>query len=112
MIVDHLSRLNFDTVPESLPLNQSFLDEKLMSVEVLPWYTDIVNYLVIDQLPKYWTKQHRANFFADIRNFFWDDPYFFQYCMDQIVRRCVLESEFQNNISFCHEQVCGGILAP
>ena len=46
VVADHLSRLHFDTIMETLPLNESFPDEQLMSVEVLPWYVDIVNYLV------------------------------------------------------------------
>ena len=32
----------------------------------------------------------------------------FKYFTDQIVRRCVPESEIQNILSFCHEQACGG----
>ena len=46
IMADHLSLLHFDTMTESLTLNESFPDEQLMSVEVLPWYADIVNYLV------------------------------------------------------------------
>ncbi|KAH9649644.1 hypothetical protein KPL70_026063 [Citrus sinensis] len=49
------SSLN-DVQKELLTLNESFPDEQLMSVEVLPWYADIVNYLVIGQLPEHWTK--------------------------------------------------------
>ncbi|KAH9763009.1 hypothetical protein KPL70_001028 [Citrus sinensis] len=108
VVADHLSRLHFDTIIEQLPLNESFPDEQLMSVEVLPWYADIVNYLVTGKLPEHWTKQDKAKFFAEIKNFFWDDPYLFKYCADQIVRRCVPESEIQNILSFCHEQACGG----
>ncbi|KAH9697871.1 hypothetical protein KPL71_023794 [Citrus sinensis] len=108
IVADHLSRLHFDTITETLPLNESFPDEQLMSVEVLPWYADIVNYLITSQLPEHWTKQDKAKFFAEIKNFFWDDPYLFKYCADQIVRRCVPENEIQNIISFCHEQACGG----
>ncbi|KAH9793571.1 hypothetical protein KPL71_004566 [Citrus sinensis] len=37
VVADHLSRLNFDTIIESLPLNESFPDEQLMTVEVLSW---------------------------------------------------------------------------
>ncbi|KAH9802357.1 hypothetical protein KPL71_001349 [Citrus sinensis] len=107
VVADHLSRLNFDTITEPLILNESFPDEQLMSVEVLPWYADIVNYLVTGKLPEHWTKQDKGKFFAEIKNFFWDDPYLFKYCADQIVRRCVLENEIQNILSFCHEQACG-----
>ena len=78
-----------------------------MSVEVLSWYADIVNYLVIGQLPEHWTKQDKANFFTEIKNFFWDDLYLFKYCADQI-RRCVPEKKIHNILSFCHEQTCGG----
>ncbi|KAH9671201.1 hypothetical protein KPL70_017267 [Citrus sinensis] len=108
VVADHLSRLHLDTITEPLILNESFPDEQLMSVEVLPWYADIVNYLVTGKLPEHWTKQDKAKFFAEIKNFFWDDPYLFKYCADQIVRRCVPKSEIQNILSFCHEQACGG----
>ncbi|KAH9773330.1 hypothetical protein KPL71_013298 [Citrus sinensis] len=108
VVADHLSRLHFDTITEPLPLNESFPDEQLMNVEVLPWYADIVNYLVTGKFPEHWTKQDKAKFFAEIKNFFWDDPYLFKYCADQIVRRCVPESEIQNILSFYHEQACGG----
>ncbi|KAK9187298.1 hypothetical protein WN944_018690 [Citrus x changshan-huyou] len=59
VVADHLSRLHFDTIFEPLTLNESFPDEQLMSVEVLPWYADIVNYLVTGQLPEHWTKCQR-----------------------------------------------------
>ncbi|KAH9769590.1 hypothetical protein KPL71_012072 [Citrus sinensis] len=37
VVADHLSRLHFDIITEPLTLNESFPDEQLMSVEVLPW---------------------------------------------------------------------------
>ena len=43
----------WQTLTEPLTLNESFPDEQLMSVEVLPWYADIVNYLVTGQLPEH-----------------------------------------------------------
>ena len=69
-MADNFSRLNFDTIIESLPLNESFPDEQLMTVEVLSWYADIVNYFVTGQLPEHWTKQDKTKFFAEIKNFF------------------------------------------
>ena len=80
VVMDHLSRLHFDTITEPLTLNESFPNEQLMSVEVLPLYTDIINYLVTGQLPEHWTKQDKVKFSAEIKNFFWDDPYLFKYC--------------------------------
>ncbi|KAH9751855.1 hypothetical protein KPL71_014472 [Citrus sinensis] len=37
VMADHLSRLHFDTITEPLTLNESFPDEQLINVEVLPW---------------------------------------------------------------------------
>ncbi|KAH9794255.1 hypothetical protein KPL71_004834 [Citrus sinensis] len=108
VVADHLSRLDLKFIPESLPLNESFLYEQLMSVNIVLWFADIVNYLVTGQIPKHWTKQDRRKFLSKVKDFFWDDPYLFKYCADQIIRRCVPNNEIQSVISFCHEQVCGG----
>lgn len=69
-MVDHQSYFNFDTILELLILNESFQNEQLMSVEVLSWYVDIVNYLLIGQLLEDWTKQDKIIVLAEIKNFF------------------------------------------
>ena len=46
VVLDHFSRFNCDIITKPLPLNESFQNEQLMSLEVLPWYVNIVNYLV------------------------------------------------------------------
>ena len=73
-----------------------------------PWYADIANYFVTNQMLSHWTKQDRSKFLAEVKYFFWDDPYLFKYCSDQIIRRCISESDQQNVISFCHDHACGG----
>ena len=78
VVADHLSRLNFDTITEPLTLNGSFPDEQLMSIEVLSWYADIVNYLVRGQLLEHWTKQKNANFFYGNKEFLLGLPLSFQ----------------------------------
>jgi hypothetical protein len=42
------------------------------------------------------------------KTFFWDDPDLFKYCPDQIIKRCIPESDQKNVISFCHDHACGG----
>ena len=37
-----------------------------------------------------------------------DDLYLFKYCLDQIFRRCVPNSEVRSVIKFCHSNACGG----
>ncbi|KAH9803520.1 hypothetical protein KPL71_001801 [Citrus sinensis] len=108
VVADHLSRLDLKFIPESLPLNESFPDEQLMSVNVVPWFADIVTYLATGQIPEHWTKQDRTKFLSKVKDFFWDNPYLFKYCADHIIRRCVPDNEIKSVISFCHEQACGG----
>jgi hypothetical protein len=98
VVADHLSRLVVD------------FNEQLMHISQIPtpWFADIVNYLVTAQIPSHWTKQDRSKFLAGVKYFFWDDPYLFKYCLDQIIRRCIPENEYQKILSFCHDHACGG----
>ncbi|CAL9018983.1 unnamed protein product, partial [Prunus brigantina] len=42
------------------------------------------------------------------RYYFWDDPYLFKHCPDQVIRRCVPEGDFKSILEFCHSHACGG----
>ena len=108
VVVDHLSRLIVKHTNDSLPILEYFPDEQLLHVSQRPWYVDIANYLVTNQMPSHWTKQDRSKFLAEVKYFFWDDLYLFKYCSDQIIRRCISESDQKNVISFCHDHACGG----
>ncbi|XP_059623176.1 uncharacterized protein LOC132266339 [Cornus florida] len=46
VVADHLSRLVVDSISNSLPISDYFLDEQLFAVSFAPWYADIVNYIV------------------------------------------------------------------
>ena len=108
VVADHVFKMIVESGVETIPIRESFPDEQLMSVSQLPWFADIVNYLVTGQIPTYWSKQDRVKFLAKINCFFWDDPYLFKYCPDQIIRRCVPENEQNKIIAFCHDHACGG----
>nr|GFA43629.1 reverse transcriptase domain-containing protein [Tanacetum cinerariifolium] len=43
-----------------------------------------------------------AKFFKDARHYFWDDPYLFRTCANQIVRRCVAGKEAIDILNACH----------
>ncbi|CAL9018997.1 unnamed protein product [Prunus brigantina] len=43
-----------------------------------------------------------------VKHYMWDEPYLFKYCPDQIIRRCVPESEQQSILTFGHALACGG----
>jgi hypothetical protein len=73
-----------------------------------PWFGDIVNYLVTGQMPLHWGLQDKFKFLSMVKYFFWDDPYLFKYCPNQIIRRCIPEHDQSNVISFCHDHAYGG----
>ncbi|GJZ61907.1 reverse transcriptase domain-containing protein [Tanacetum coccineum] len=35
------------------------------------------------------SSQQKNKFFKDVKYYFWDDPYLFKICADQVIRRCV-----------------------
>ncbi|KAL5574187.1 hypothetical protein UlMin_023784 [Ulmus minor] len=108
VVADHLSRLIVESVDENLPIKETFPDEQLMLMSQLLWFANIVNYLVTGHMPSHWSYQDKTKFLTEVKKFFWDDPYLFKYCPDQIIRRCIPESEQQSVISFCHDHACGG----
>ena len=86
---DHLSRLVSETTSEDLPIGDTFLDEQLFALVHYPWYADILDYIVTGQIPSQWTSQQKRKFLVDIKKYYFDDPYLFKYCPDQLLRRCV-----------------------
>nr|CAN74643.1 hypothetical protein VITISV_020696 [Vitis vinifera] len=101
VVADHLSRL-------AISHNSH---ESLMLLEKAPWYAHIANYLVTGEVPREWKAQDRKHFFAKIHAYYWEEPFLFKYCADQIIRKCVLEEEQQGILSHCHENACGGHFA-
>ncbi|GJU25174.1 reverse transcriptase domain-containing protein [Tanacetum coccineum] len=53
--------------------------------------------------------QQKRKFFKDVKHYFWDDPYLFCTCADQIIRRCVHGQEAFEILKACHE---GAIIVP
>nr|GFA50862.1 reverse transcriptase domain-containing protein [Tanacetum cinerariifolium] len=52
--------------------------------------------------------KNKQKFFKDARNYFWDDPYLFRTCPDQIIRRCVAGKEAIDILNACHSGPIGG----
>ena len=63
---------------KGLPIGDSFLDEQLFALVHCPWYADIVNYLVTEQIPPQLTSQQKRKFLVDIKKYYFDDPYLFK----------------------------------
>ena len=102
LVANHLSRILY--VRESEPsVSECFPDEQLYVVHPDPWHADIVNYLVASRIPEDWTKSDRDKFFHFVKFFVWDDPYLFEYCSNQVFRRCISNYEKRSVLSFCHD---------
>nr|GFB54007.1 reverse transcriptase domain-containing protein [Tanacetum cinerariifolium] len=54
------------------------------------------------------TSQQKKKFFKDARHYFWDDPYLFRTCADQIIRRCMAGKEAIDILNACHSGPTGG----
>ena len=93
VVADHLSRLVPESNSHGLPIGDSFPDEQLFALVHYPWYADIVNYLVTGRIPPQWASLQKRKFLADIKKYYFDDPYLFKYCPDQLMRRCVLNDD-------------------
>nr|GFA95551.1 reverse transcriptase domain-containing protein [Tanacetum cinerariifolium] len=61
---------------------------------------------VISKLPHPTTQKQK--FFKDARHYFWDDPYLFMTCDDQIIRHCVAGKEAFDILNACHSGPTGG----
>ena len=108
VVADHLSQLVPESTSHGLPIGDSFPDEQLFALVHCPWYADIVNYLMTGQIPPQWTSQQKKKFLVDIKKYYFDDPYLFKYCPDQLMRRCVPNDDQIGVLTFCHSEACGG----
>lgn len=109
LVADHLSRLKSNEgVPmELVPINEKFPDEQLFSIQEGPWFADIANYLAKRVLPPGMSYQKRKKF-SDLKHYFWEDPFLYKHCADQIIRRCVPEEEMESILHHCHSLEMGG----
>nr|GEU99030.1 reverse transcriptase domain-containing protein [Tanacetum cinerariifolium] len=73
-----------------------------------PWFADIANYHSGDFIVKGVSSQQKKKFFKDVKHYFWDDPYLFKICVDQVIRRCVHGQEAVDIRTACHNGPTGG----
>ncbi|GJX43463.1 reverse transcriptase domain-containing protein [Tanacetum coccineum] len=112
---DHLSRLEnpYENVFYPKEINETFPLETLNTVtshdnQNTSWFADIANYRAGNFLIKGMSTQQKRKFFKDIKHYFWDDPYLFRTCADQIIHRCVFGQEALEILKACHEGPTGG----
>ncbi|GJZ42446.1 reverse transcriptase domain-containing protein [Tanacetum coccineum] len=115
LAADHLSRLEnpYENVLDPKEVNEKFPLETLNMVtsrsnSSTPWFADYANFHAGNFIIKGMTTQQKKKFFKDVKHYFWDDPYLFRICADQIIRRCVHGQEAIDILKACHEGPTGG----
>nr|GFA17413.1 reverse transcriptase domain-containing protein [Tanacetum cinerariifolium] len=111
---DHLSRLEnpYENIFDPKEINDTFPLESLNKVAhqdpSTPWFADLANYHAGNFIIKGMTSQQKQKFFKDARHYFWDDPYLFRTCTDQIIRHCIADKEAIDILNACHSGPTGG----
>ncbi|GJS88510.1 hypothetical protein Tco_0771146 [Tanacetum coccineum] len=114
LAADHLSRLENPHKNELDPkeINEKFPLETLSSIAVLdastPWFADFANYHAGNFVIKGMSSQQKRKFFKDVKHYFWDDPFLFKICADQVIRHCVSGQEAFDILKACHSGPTGG----
>ncbi|GJX01504.1 reverse transcriptase domain-containing protein [Tanacetum coccineum] len=115
LAADHLSRLEnpYENVLDPKEVNEKFPLETLNMVtsrgnSSTPWFADYANYHAGNFIVKGMSSQQKNKFFKDVKHYFWDDPYLFKICADQMIRRCVAGQEAIDILTACHSGPTGG----
>ncbi|GJX78559.1 reverse transcriptase domain-containing protein [Tanacetum coccineum] len=115
LAADHLSRLEnpHQDVLESKEITETFPLETLGMVTFhgdssTPWFSNIANYHAGNFIMKGMSSQQKKKFFKDVKHYFWDNPYLFRICADQMIRRCVSSQEAVDIRTACHNGPTGG----
>ncbi|GJU51467.1 reverse transcriptase domain-containing protein [Tanacetum coccineum] len=115
LAADHLSRLEnpYKSDHEEKEITETFPLETLGMMTFCgdsntPWFADIANYHAGNFIVKGMSSQQKKKFFKDVKHYFWDDPYLFRICADQVIRRCVYGQETVDTLTACHNEPTGG----
>ncbi|GKA76046.1 reverse transcriptase domain-containing protein [Tanacetum coccineum] len=115
LTADHLSRLEnpHQSDLEKKKLTKTFSLETLGMISLrgdssTPWFADIANYHAGNFIVKGMSSQQKKKFFKDVKHYFWDDPYLFRICTDQMIRRCVHGQKAVDILTACHNGPIGG----
>ncbi|XP_049360661.1 uncharacterized protein LOC125825364 [Solanum verrucosum] len=110
-VVDHLSKLEAEKKEVlELEIDEAFPDEHVLAatLDLIPWFADYANFLVSDVLSEGLTFQQRKRFLHDVGKYFWDEPYLYMICVDNIIRRCIPKAEMLHILEACHSSPVGG----
>ncbi|GJS36677.1 reverse transcriptase domain-containing protein [Tanacetum coccineum] len=114
LAADHLSRhenphqdkFENKEITETFPLET--LGSIALHVDSTPSFADFANYHAGNFIVKGMSSQQKNKFFKDVKHYFWDDPFLFKICADQVIWRCVYGKEALDILEACHNGPTGG----
>nr|GEU90394.1 retrovirus-related Pol polyprotein from transposon 297 family [Tanacetum cinerariifolium] len=119
LAADLLSRLEnpHQSVPDKKEINETFPLETLNMVSFrsdssTPWYANFANYHEGNFVVKGMSFQQKNKFFKDVKHYFWDDPFLFKVCADQVIWQCVQGQEVVAILKACHNEPTVGHHGP
>ncbi|GJR40156.1 reverse transcriptase domain-containing protein [Tanacetum coccineum] len=102
-----LQEFKFKEINETFPL-ETLNMVTFRGDSSTPWFADFANYHAGNFIVKGMSSQQKNKFFKDVKHYFWDDPYLFKICADQVIRRCVSGQEAIDILKACHSGPTGG----
>nr|GEX55628.1 reverse transcriptase domain-containing protein [Tanacetum cinerariifolium] len=115
LAADHLSRLEnpYENVLDPKEISEKFPLKTLSMVTFrrdsnASWFADFANYHAGNFIIKGMTFHQKNKFFKDVKHYFWDDPFLFKVCADQVIRRYVHGKEAFDILEACHNGPTGG----
>nr|GEZ64479.1 hypothetical protein [Tanacetum cinerariifolium] len=114
LAADHLSRLEnpHQSVLDKKEINETF-PLKTLNMESFHgdsstlWFADFSNYHARNFVMKGMSSQQKNKFFKDVKHYFWDDPFLFKICADQVIWRCVHGQEAVDILKACYNGPTG-----
>ncbi|GJR24331.1 reverse transcriptase domain-containing protein [Tanacetum coccineum] len=108
-----VDRAKIDEPSQKVEITDEFPDKHLMILKAElnndePWYADYINYIVGKIIPPNWTPEKRRRFFSQVKYYFWDEPYAFKICSNNVIRRCVARNEIFEILAHCYSGPTGG----
>ncbi|XP_024965866.1 uncharacterized protein LOC112506070 [Cynara cardunculus var. scolymus] len=108
-VADHLSRLEEPEIG-GMDISDIFPDERILMIDQpkTPWFADLANFLACGIKPSDYIGHMLKKLFHDAKSYLWDESFLFRLAADQILRRCVPESDVPAILQHCHHAPYGG----
>nr|GEY22339.1 reverse transcriptase domain-containing protein [Tanacetum cinerariifolium] len=119
LAADHLSRLEnpHQSALDKKEINETFPIETLNMISFrgdssTSWFANFANYHAGNFIVKGMSSQQKNKFFKYVKHYFWEDPFLFKICADQVIWRCVHGQEAVDILKACHNRPTGGHHGP